>query len=201
MMFLDCPAYLDQDGAQRCGLPAEVRSRFVLRSSDGPVEAAMIRCPSGHWFNGPIESLTWESEKEHHPGQAGAASSATRRLREGPDDGSLDRPTANSPMARADIIACDTPPDGRDGNIVRYHPEEPQQEISRPNSAPAYYLGRPARLWLAAMGPRCKRKPLADANSPIGEDQPPEPRSRAVPGPGLALAAPGGSVGSVRPSV
>ena len=25
MMFLDCPAYLDQNGAARCGLPAEVR--------------------------------------------------------------------------------------------------------------------------------------------------------------------------------
>jgi hypothetical protein len=25
MMFLDCPAYLDQDGALRCGIPAEVR--------------------------------------------------------------------------------------------------------------------------------------------------------------------------------
>ena len=29
MMFLDCPAYLDQDGAVRCGLPAEVRCRFT----------------------------------------------------------------------------------------------------------------------------------------------------------------------------
>jgi hypothetical protein len=62
-MFLDCPAYLDQDGARRCGLPAEVRCRFVLRSSDGPVEAATIRCPSGHWFNGPIESLSWDREE------------------------------------------------------------------------------------------------------------------------------------------
>ena len=58
VMFLDCPAYLDRDGSQRCGLPAEVRSRFDMNSSDGPVEAAMIRCPTGHWFTGPIESLT-----------------------------------------------------------------------------------------------------------------------------------------------
>jgi hypothetical protein len=55
MMFLDCPAYLDEDGTARCGLPAEVRCRFTMRSTDGPLEAAMIRCPSGHWFNGPIE--------------------------------------------------------------------------------------------------------------------------------------------------
>ena len=52
MMFLDCPAYLDQDGAARCGLPAEVRCRFTMRSTDGPLECAMIRCPAGHWFNG-----------------------------------------------------------------------------------------------------------------------------------------------------
>ena len=33
MMFLDCPAWLDQDGAARCGPPAEVSSRFTMRSS------------------------------------------------------------------------------------------------------------------------------------------------------------------------
>jgi hypothetical protein len=42
MMFLDCPAYLDEAGA-RCGLPAEVRCRFIMRSTDGPLESAMIR--------------------------------------------------------------------------------------------------------------------------------------------------------------
>ena len=57
MMFLDCPAWLDQVGAVRCGLPAEVRCRFTMRSTDGPVESAMIRCPAGHFFNGPIECL------------------------------------------------------------------------------------------------------------------------------------------------
>lgn len=30
MMFLDCPAWLDDDGALRCGLPAEVRCRFAI---------------------------------------------------------------------------------------------------------------------------------------------------------------------------
>jgi len=29
MMFLDCPAYLDRQGAVRCGLPAEVRCQFT----------------------------------------------------------------------------------------------------------------------------------------------------------------------------
>ncbi len=57
-MFVDCPAYLDKHGAARCGLPAEVECRYTVRSSDGPLESAKIRCPRGHWFNGPIESLT-----------------------------------------------------------------------------------------------------------------------------------------------
>ena len=61
-MFLDCPAYLDRDGAKRCGLPAEVRCRFILRSTEGPLESAMIRCPADHWFTGPIESLTLKTE-------------------------------------------------------------------------------------------------------------------------------------------
>jgi len=62
LMFLDCPAYLDRDGGERCGLPAEVRCRFIIRSAGGPPDSAMIRCPAGHWFNGPIESLTPATE-------------------------------------------------------------------------------------------------------------------------------------------
>ena len=58
--FLDCPAYLDGRGASRCGLPAEVQERYTVRSTDGPLESARIRCPRGHWFNGPVESLTWD---------------------------------------------------------------------------------------------------------------------------------------------
>ena len=76
MMFLDCPAYLDDGGARRCGLPAEVRCRFTMRSSNGPLEAVMIRCPSGHWFNGPIEFLTWDGKDNHDRGAAGAGSGA-----------------------------------------------------------------------------------------------------------------------------
>ena len=57
-MFLVCPAYLDTDGVRRCGLPAEVEVRYTMRSTDGPLESAKIRCPRGHGFNGPIEFLT-----------------------------------------------------------------------------------------------------------------------------------------------
>jgi hypothetical protein len=65
MMFLDCPAYLDRTGSVRCGLPAEVQSRYTISSTDGPLESARIRCPRDHWFNGPIESLTWNKNPQH----------------------------------------------------------------------------------------------------------------------------------------
>ena len=60
MMFLDCPAYMDSSGAVRCGFPAEVECRYAIRSTDGPLEAVKIRCPRGHCFNGPLESLLWD---------------------------------------------------------------------------------------------------------------------------------------------
>ena len=36
---------------------AEVEHRYTLTSTDGPLEGAKIRCPRGHWFSGPLESL------------------------------------------------------------------------------------------------------------------------------------------------
>jgi hypothetical protein len=132
MMFLDCPAYLDRDGIVRCGLPAEVRYRFTMRSSGGLLESAMIRCPAGHWFNGPIESLTCESTDNHDPGAAGAC-----------------------PRAGRDSLPVTQ--DGRDGGsgfALRDHPAEPERTGRRPNTAPAFYLGRPAGLWITIMRPR-----------------------------------------------
>ena len=55
-MLVDCPAFLGQDGAVRCGLPAEVEAWYTIRSTDGPLESVKIRCPRGHWFNGPVGS-------------------------------------------------------------------------------------------------------------------------------------------------
>jgi hypothetical protein len=60
MEFLACPAYLNDDGSVRCGLPAEVTCRFTMRSSDGPLESVMIQCPARHHFNAPAEFLTVE---------------------------------------------------------------------------------------------------------------------------------------------
>ncbi len=64
LMFLDCPAYMDDHGAARCGLPAEVKDRYRVSSSGGQLESARIRCPRGHWFNGTIELLSWEKRPD-----------------------------------------------------------------------------------------------------------------------------------------
>ena len=79
-IFMDCPAYMDEHGAVRCGLPAEVEHRYAVRSSDGPLESAKIRCPRGHWFNGPVESLTWDkrtSATNEAPREAGCCFAAS----------------------------------------------------------------------------------------------------------------------------
>jgi hypothetical protein len=57
--FVDCPAYADERGTIRCGLPAEVEDRYTMTSTDGPLDSARIRCPRGHFFNGPIEAFSW----------------------------------------------------------------------------------------------------------------------------------------------
>ena len=129
MMFLDCPAWLNRDGAERCGLPAEVSCRFTMRSTDGPVESAMIRCPAGHYFCGAIESLTWDGKNKHDPGSPAVTSRARR-------------------------VSVQGRRNGADGSAVRDDPAGPDPDFSRPNTAPASYLGRPARLWITVMRPR-----------------------------------------------
>lgn len=76
VMFLDCPAYMDDHGRARCGLPAEIEHRYLVTSTDGALESAKIRCPRGHWFNGPLESLTWGKSRDGSPDRA---TPATRR--------------------------------------------------------------------------------------------------------------------------
>jgi hypothetical protein len=41
-----------------------VEGRYLMRSTDGPLESVRIRCPRGHWFNGPVESLTLEERPD-----------------------------------------------------------------------------------------------------------------------------------------
>jgi hypothetical protein len=119
MTFLDCPAYLDQDGTARCGLPAEVRCWFTVSSSKGPLETAMIRCPAGHWFNGPSNSSPGKTGTSRIPGAGAVAPSARRSSRTGGRDGSG---------------AAAGPP----GYSQRSPDGKPLAQ-----TAPAYYLGRP----------------------------------------------------------
>jgi hypothetical protein len=83
VMFLDCPAYMDSNGAARCGLPAAVEYRYAVRSTDGPLESVKIRCPRGHCFNGPLELMLWDKapaspERVRKP-EAGRSADARRR--------------------------------------------------------------------------------------------------------------------------
>jgi len=97
MMFLDCPAYLGEGGAARCGLPAEVRCSYTMQSTEGPLDSVMIKCPSGHLFNGPLEFLTWKNGEgqdvrrpfDRRPGSdvMEPASTFTITAQPGPDGG------------------------------------------------------------------------------------------------------------------
>jgi hypothetical protein len=100
MIFLDCPAYLDGEGDARCGLPAEIKCRYTMQSTDGPLDSVMIKCPSGHLFNGPIEFLTWtdgESQdsgrlSDHRQGSGAMEPAGTYPIAAGPQpDGSSAR--------------------------------------------------------------------------------------------------------------
>jgi hypothetical protein len=64
VIFLDCPEYVDKQRTERCGLPAGVEYRYAVASTEGPLESAKIRCPRGHSFNGPIESLSWDKHPD-----------------------------------------------------------------------------------------------------------------------------------------
>jgi hypothetical protein len=75
-MFMDCPEYMNQQGTVRCGLPAEVEGRYIMRSTEGPLLSAKIRCPRGHWFNGPVDSLLWRGD---HGETVPQAADATRQ--------------------------------------------------------------------------------------------------------------------------
>jgi hypothetical protein len=82
--FVDCPAYSDKHGTIRCGLPAEVEDRYTMASTDGPLDSARIRCPRGHWFNGPIEAFYWESGPAGQPpARSASQNQPTSRERNG----------------------------------------------------------------------------------------------------------------------
>ena len=48
---------MDTTTCPECGAPAEVTDRFVLESTDGPIEHVRVRCAGMHWFLTATESL------------------------------------------------------------------------------------------------------------------------------------------------
>jgi len=84
VIFVDCPGYTDKRGTARCGLPAVVEDRYTMNSTDGPLVSARIRCPQGHFFNGPLESLTWAEAAQPpnaHDAQAVHLDAMAQRMR------------------------------------------------------------------------------------------------------------------------
>lgn len=45
-------------GCPDCGAPAEVTERFILPSTDGPVDHVVVVCSAGHHFRMPAEGLS-----------------------------------------------------------------------------------------------------------------------------------------------
>ena len=56
---------MDMTSCPDCGAPAEVLDRFVLESTDGPIDHARIRCVGRHWFLLSLETL--ERSHRAHP--------------------------------------------------------------------------------------------------------------------------------------
>ena len=74
--------------------------------------------------------------------------------RDKPDPG---KAAVTSRPARDSVRGSRDGRDGAGGIAVRDFPAGPEPGISRPGTAPAYYLGRPARLWITVMRPRRRR--------------------------------------------
>ena len=129
-MFLNCPACLDQDGAVRCGLPAEIWGRLIMDSANGPPDIAMTRCPVGRSFGGPLEPVT-------------------RYTSDSPDLGA----TGTGARGGRDSLRRSQERRVGDRLPLREFPGAPRRTARRPNGAPAYYLGHYAHVWITVMRP------------------------------------------------
>jgi hypothetical protein len=92
-IFFDCPAYLDEDGSVRCGLPAELEDQYAQESTGGQLESVRTRCPRRHWFNAPVEFLTL-AESQPITRREPGLEECGRALAVYPEDGSGPRVSA-----------------------------------------------------------------------------------------------------------
>jgi hypothetical protein len=60
---------LDLVGCPTCAAPAEIVERFVLNSTDGPIEHATVLCADRHRFTVLVERLASPRTKEREPGR------------------------------------------------------------------------------------------------------------------------------------
>jgi hypothetical protein len=60
---------LELVGCPACGAPAEVVERFVLDSTEGPIEHATVRCADRHRFTVLVERLTSGQPQQKGPGR------------------------------------------------------------------------------------------------------------------------------------
>lgn len=59
MEFCECP----EEG---CGMIAYIAERYVLESTDGPIEHARLGCVAGHRLNTPVYRLRMSDAREDH---------------------------------------------------------------------------------------------------------------------------------------
>jgi hypothetical protein len=60
---------LDLVGCPACAAPAEVVERYVLDSTDGPIEHATVRCSERHRFTVLVERLVTPRAPERGAGR------------------------------------------------------------------------------------------------------------------------------------
>lgn len=76
----------DKTSCPECGEKARVEWRFVLESTDGPIEHCKVRCVHGHWFVLPVSMLgprvgTADAEPRPHEFATPRTSGPTFRAR------------------------------------------------------------------------------------------------------------------------
>lgn len=47
--------YVETTGCATCGAPSEVLDRYVLDSTDGPIEHIKVVCVRRHWYTVAVE--------------------------------------------------------------------------------------------------------------------------------------------------
>ncbi len=63
------PTGVDLVGCSACAAPAEVVDRFVLQSTDGPIEHATVTCADRHRFTVLVERLATPRPNRSEPGR------------------------------------------------------------------------------------------------------------------------------------